>query len=178
MFFSEFYITLHLPSELILGQPEQQKVRHRLMAHVFKRVVWLGAMFITQNVFAHCYKEAGSRYGIDPLMLKAIAITESSVRPNIESLTQEIGLMGINRSWLPILSKRYGLSEQDVWQPCTNVQVGAWILASNYRQFGKNWNAVGAYNAACKKLNSVECKRTRLRYSQKVYDNLKQLKGL
>ena len=131
MFFSEIYITLHLPSELILGQPEQQKVRHRLMAHVFKSVVWLGAMFITQDVFAHCYKEAGSRYGIDPLMLKAIAITESSLRPNIESHTQDIGLMGINRSWLPILSKRYGLSEQDVWQPCTNVQVGAWILASN-----------------------------------------------
>ncbi|MFC0022236.1 transglycosylase SLT domain-containing protein [Neisseria gonorrhoeae] len=44
------------------------------------------------------------------------------------------------------------LTGADVWNPCTNVHIGAWILANSYRQHGKSWEAVGAYNAACTKL--------------------------
>lgn len=120
-----------------------------------------------------CFKEAGDRYKIEPDLLRAIAQTESSMRPMIESPTQDIGLMGINRSWLPILLKRFGLKEVDVWNPCTNVMIGAWILASNFAQKGRNWNAVGMYNAACKKLDRNECSRVRNNYSQKVWANWK-----
>lgn len=136
------------------------------------------ALFYSTQAWSYCFEEAGVRYGIDPLLIKAIAMTESSLRATVESPTQDIGLMGINRSWLPILKKRFGLSASDIWHPCTNVNIGAWILASNYRQFGKNWNAVGAYNAACKKVAPQRCQQIRTQYSQKVYQNWKQLKEL
>jgi soluble lytic murein transglycosylase-like protein len=121
--------------------------------------------------FGFCFKEAGQRYGIDAGLLKAIAQTESSMRQWIESPTSDIGLMGINRSWLPVLRKRFGLTERDVWQPCTNVMVGAWILANEFSRKGRNWNAVGAYNAACKKLQGANCMKVRQQYSQKVWNN-------
>ena len=84
--------------------------------------------------------------------------------------------MGINRSWLPVLHKKFGLTEADVWNPCTNVHIGAWILANSYRQHGKSWEAVGAYNAACTKLKGRACYRARMTYANKVYQNWKRLK--
>ncbi|ENV2122426.1 lytic transglycosylase domain-containing protein, partial [Neisseria gonorrhoeae] len=112
----------------------------------------------------------------DPAMLQSIALTESAFRPNIESHTADIGLMGINRSWLPVLHKKFGLTGADVWNPCTNVHIGAWILANSYRQHGKSWEAVGAYNAACTKLKGRACYRARMTYANKVYQNWKRLK--
>jgi soluble lytic murein transglycosylase-like protein len=135
-----------------------------------KEIIWL-LLFMPSVSFAFCFQEAGQRYGIDAGLLKAIAQTESSMRPWIESRTQDIGLMGINRSWVPTLRRRFGLTEKDIWEPCTNVMVGAWILANNFASKGKNWNAVGMYNAACTKLQGADCLRVRQVYSQKVWKN-------
>lgn len=143
----------------------------RFKASISQYVLAAALLIASQLSYGHCYKEAGKRYNIDPEMLRAIAYTESSFRPNIESHTSDIGLMGINRSWLPVLASKYGISEAEVWAPCINVHVGAWILANNYRQHGKNWNAVGAYNAACRKLKGTECQRARSVYANKVYQN-------
>lgn len=137
-------------------------------------VILLGS---SSTIWAFCYEQAGKTYRIDPMLLKAIALTESSFRANVESPTQDIGLMGINRSWLPILNKRFGMTERDVWQPCINVHLGAWIIAHNYRQFGKNWHAIGAYSASCRKLKGLACQRARTIYAKKVYANWLRIKN-
>ena len=139
------------------------------MSFINKIFFLTAVLLIQKSAFAFCFKEAGQKYGIDPNLLKAIAQVESSMRPRIESPTNDIGLMGINRSWLPILNKRFGMTEAQVWDPCGNVMVGAWILAHNFKQFGSNWNAIGAYNAACTRLAGVSCARVRQNYSMKVY---------
>lgn len=143
----------------------------RFKASISKYVLAGMILALCQFSYGNCYKEAGQRYNIDPEMLRAIAFTESSFRPQIESHTFDIGLMGINRSWLPILKKRFGISEASVWDPCVNVHIGAWILANNYRQYGKNWNAVGAYNATCRRLKGAACQKARSTYANKVYRN-------
>ena len=143
----------------------------RLRVSITKAVTSLTMLLGSQHIYAHSYEEAGLRYGIAPDFLEAIAFTESSFREHIESPTNDIGLMGINRSWLPILHKRFGITEADVWQPCMNVHLGAWILSSNYRQYGKNWIAVGAYAAACRKLSKSDCTKARMNYANKVYRN-------
>ncbi|WP_067271074.1 lytic transglycosylase domain-containing protein [Mitsuaria sp. 7] len=100
--------------------------------------------------FDRCFVLAGERYGVSPLLLKAIARQESGLNPaavnrNTNGST-DIGLMQINSSWLPTLA-RHGVKEGDLNVPCANILVGAWILGSNFRSMGRTVDALGAYNA-------------------------------
>ncbi len=74
--------------------------------------------------------------------------------------SRDIGLMQINTGWLPVLG-RYGISREDLWDPCTNVRVGAWIMSKNIATYGYTWEAIGAYNA-----RSPE---KRMRYAKLVF---------
>lgn len=118
----------------------------------------------------YCFEEAGARHGVSPVLLQAIALQESSMRPNALNRNKDgsldIGLMQINSSWLPTLA-RYGIRSEQLWDPCVSVYVGAWILADNFKRLGPNWDAVGAYNARAPAL--------RLRYAQAVGRKLVQL---
>lgn len=99
---------------------------------------------------AFCFEDAGRRYGVSPLLLKAIAQQESNLNPlaynSNHNGSTDMGLMQINSRWLPLLN-RYGVQTRDIWSPCTNVMVGAWILAGNFARMGYNIRALGAYNS-------------------------------
>ena len=120
---------------------------------------------------AFCFDEAGARYQVPPLLLMAIAKTESNMNPRARSGntngTVDIGLMQINSVHLPKLSQ-YGISESTLQNDaCTSVQVGAWVLAQCVATHGYNWRAVGCYNTGSKGADSV-----RQVYVQKVKGNL------
>lgn len=124
-------------------------------------------------VFA-CWDEASARYQINPELLHAIAKCESGLRPNIVSRshsTYDIGLMQINSSNLRRL-KAYGINEDQLYDACTNIQVGAWILADAFKRHGFSWEAVGAYNAACTGSKRQDCTAVRSKYAWCVYRNL------
>lgn len=115
-----------------------------------------------------CWEEAGRKYGINPWLLVAIARTESGLNPRAVNRgngngSYDVGLMQINSAWLPML-RSYGIDEERLFEPCTNITVGAWILAQNMRRLGATWEAVGAYNAASHE--------KRVRYATSVYRNL------
>ena len=115
-----------------------------------------------------CWEEAASYYGVSAHLLYAIAKTESGLNPRAinrsnKNGTYDIGLMQINSRWLPMLLK-HGIEEQQLYDPCTSIQVAAWILADNMRRMGSTWEAVGAYNARDAAL--------RVKYAWKVYRNL------
>ena len=119
-----------------------------------------------------CFRQAATKYGVDLRVLKAIAKTESNFTENIKSRpnsngTYDIGIMQINSSWLPFLSK-YGISENSLLRGCTNIHVGAWVLSSNVNRYGNTWKAVGAYNSPTP--------TNQLRYVQKVYVALREVK--
>jgi len=76
----------------------------------------------------------------------------------------DIGLMQINSRWFPRLAEM-GIQPGDLWNPCTNIHVGAWVLAGEVRRFGYTWHAIGAYKAVARK-------QKRMRYAQRVYHNL------
>lgn len=126
-----------------------------------------------QQAHAFCFVEAGKTYGVDPTLLKAIAKVESSWRAdalNKNSNSVDIGVMQINSSWLtkePF--KGLGYRKEHLFEPCTNVMVGAWVLASNFKSYGYSWEAVGAYNASCRNVNEMVCMRVRNAYAWKVY---------
>ncbi|WP_232072367.1 transglycosylase SLT domain-containing protein [Paraburkholderia pallida] len=113
---------------------------------------------------ADCIDDAASFQHVNVSLMRAIAQVESGTQTHAINTnsdgTVDIGLMQINSSWLPRLA-REGISEQSLFDPCTNAYVGAWILAENIRQYGPTWSAIGAYNASSPD--------KRLAYARKVY---------
>ena len=101
----------------------------------------------TARAHAFCFQEAGELYGISPQLLWSIAKVESNFDPGAVNRnrngTYDFGLMQINSSWAGRLGKTWsGLGD-----PCTNVKVGAWILAQCVSDYGYTWQAVGCYNS-------------------------------
>jgi soluble lytic murein transglycosylase-like protein len=99
---------------------------------------------------ADCLDDAARYHRVSVQLVRAIAQQESGMRPYVSNRnsdgSEDIGLMQVNSSWLPKLS-RFGISRQRLFDECVNAYVGTWILASNIKQFGATWKAVGAYNA-------------------------------
>ena len=124
-------------------------------------------------VKAACFEEAATRYQMPSVLLKAISRVESAGNPSALNRNKDgsfdIGHMQINSRWLPKLS-HFGISRDQLWDPCTNTLVGAWILAQNVQRIGYSWSAVGAYNAA----SPVQ----RDRYARKISDALKRERAL
>jgi soluble lytic murein transglycosylase-like protein len=116
-----------------------------------------------------CWEQAAAAYSVNPYLLYAIAKTESGLNPAATNRNKDgsydVGLMQINSRWFPVLRK-YGVTEQQLLDPCTSIHVGAWVLAQNMRRMGNSWEAVGAYNAKDPNL--------RIRYAMKVYKNIPQ----
>jgi len=117
----------------------------------------------------NCWVEAGKRYDIDPWLLFSIAQTESSLNPsaiNQNANSIDVGLMQINSFWFPPL-KEMGINKNDLFEPCLNIHVGAWILAQSIQSFGNTWEAVGAYNAGTGK--NEKANKQRKVYAERVY---------
>jgi len=97
-----------------------------------------------------CVMQAARRYQVDERLIHAIIQVESSGNPAALNRnangSKDIGLMQINSSWLPVLG-RYGVKRHQLYDPCTNIHVGTWLLAGNIARYGHTWRAVGAYNA-------------------------------
>lgn len=130
---------------------------------------------------ATCWEAASESYGIPVDVLKAVAKTESGFNPKALNKnangTYDIGLMQINSAWLPKL-EGYGLTEESLHDACTNLKVGAWILSNNAKKLGWNWNAIGAYNVGCAKLDATECGRRRNKYAWKVHTAMNKVGDL
>lgn len=120
--------------------------------------------------YEHCFYSSADKYGIPVDLLLAIAQTESSFTHSVTGRLgygADHGLMQINDWWVPRLRKRFGITLNDIYDPCTNIEIASWILAHNFVQHGYSWRAVGAYNAV------TESKR--VIYIKKVSKNLQKL---
>lgn len=130
--------------------------------------------------FDACFADAGDRFGIEPDVLRAIAHTESSMRPEAISKankngSRDLGVMQINSDWLETLVA-YGITRYDLFEPCQNIHVGAWILAQNIGKYGQTWEAIGAYNVGPKVTRPGDDRdQKRRQYIQKVWDSYRRI---
>lgn len=140
-----------------------------------KTAIYMAAMLMiliaARTSSAFCFEEAGAKYNISPRLLWAIAKVESEFNPeaynkNSKGLGYDYGLMQINSLWRSTLGAELWDRLNDA---CTNVHVGAWILAQSFQTHGYNWEAVGYYNA--------RTKYKRDKYVQKIQSAVKEANG-
>jgi len=98
--------------------------------------------------------EAGKHYDVNPALLYAVAKTESSLNPkavNCANKNQscDYGIMQINSIHLPILSK-YNIFKKDLFEPRTNIFIGAYVLKNCINKHGENYKALNCYNGRIK----------------------------
>ncbi len=105
-----------------------------------------------------CLREAAARYQVSPVVIWGIAKVESGFNASARNVnrngSEDIGIMQINSAWLPTL-QRYGITRNDLFDPCVNLHVGAWVLANNIHRHGNTWKAIGAYNSATESRQDV-----------------------
>ena len=119
---------------------------------------------VAENYFV----EAGKKYGIDPQLLWAIAKTESQLNPNAlnqnnKNGSYDIGIMQITSIHLNELWTKYGISEDDLYNPRLNIHIGAKILKDCLNKHNNNL------------INGITCYNGRIEnnpYGEKVLDNL------
>lgn len=136
---------------------------------------------ISSLSLADCFDKAGNYYYIDPDYLRAIAYQES--RFNKKAINRnsnksiDYGIMQINSSTLNTLKNEYPQLNEEILleNACLNIFVGALILKRNFDKLGRNWLAVGAYNAGTK--NRENTIQNRYKYANLIkqhYDNIKK----
>ena len=77
--------------------------------------------------FHNCFKESATQHKLDPNLLIAVAIVESSLDPTAISKANALGLMQIK--W-PQTAKHLGIVNRTLlFDPCTNIAAGAKYLA-------------------------------------------------
>lgn len=114
-------------------------------------VILLG-ITTSAHAFYDCFQKAADRYSVPIGLLYAIAKVESNFNPGAinrnNNGSTDYGIMQINSRWFDKLETDFGIGKRYVISnTCTNIHVGAWILATNFWQKGRDWNSVGAYNA-------------------------------
>ena len=119
------------------------------------------------------------KYGYDPLLLTAVIITESSFNNWARSNRGALGLMQIR----PATGKELAAEVSVQWQgtpslynPETNIALGAYYLNKLYLHFGDLGLALEAYNHGPSRLKGYLKKGYRpTRYSQKVFKHYGRL---
>jgi soluble lytic murein transglycosylase-like protein len=112
-------------------------------------VIWFGVTLLGPSTAgAFCFEEAGKTYGVPPGLLWAIAKVESGFNPTAVCRNRDgsydYGVMQINSRWADHLGRH---TWNSLYDPCTNVKVGASILADCLERYGYTWEGIGCYNA-------------------------------
>jgi soluble lytic murein transglycosylase-like protein len=104
---------------------------------------------------ADCFNGAGRDFGINPNLLRAIALHESAGRLDAVNTSNSDGsedlcAMQINTQHLPLLSQAGITREILLSDACSCIYAGAYILAGEIRRAGQTWKAVAQYNVGPK----------------------------
>lgn len=115
------------------------------------------------------FDRVGAKYGLDPVLLYAVSLTESGARPDAigknKNGTYDHGAMQINTIHLPRL-RELGIAKSDLFNPCVNVDVGAWVLSQCFARWGNSWDGVGCYNSNTPKYRAAYAKKVESRYAK------------
>lgn len=102
------------------------------------------------NASADCFDDAAAFHGVNPWILRAIASVESGFNPNATRLnsngSSDVGFTQTNSVHFQELNK-YGISKNDLYDPCKSIYVAGWLLRKKINKHGNTWDAVGTYHS-------------------------------
>ena len=107
------------------------------------------------KILAACMMLAAQTYDVPPAVLVGIYKTEGGKIGQEVSNTNgsyDLGPMQINTIWLPLLAKKWGVSEDTArrWlrdDACTNIGVSAWILRTHIDETQSINQAIAHYHS-------------------------------
>lgn len=121
-------------------------------------IILFTTFLFSSDKFDKYFIGAGKQYGIPPLLLKNIAKIESGLNPNAIGLnkngTKDYGLMQINTIHLKRLHNKYGVTEQMIMEPKTNIYAAAELLSKIIQKHGLNFEAIGRYHSNTEEFKS------------------------
>jgi hypothetical protein len=118
---------------------------------------------LIHDVPIECINHAAIIYHVPATLIVSVLVTEGgrigTVKLN-KNGTHDYGPMQINTIWFNRI-KQYGYNKDDIlYNPCANVEVGAWILSQRIASTKDLWYGIGSYNSYSLPQNS--------RYQNKV----------
>lgn len=125
-----------------------------------------------QSPYDQCFVGAAQYHHVNPYILRAIAHVESGYNPRAinrnSNGTYDYGIMQINSSWFPTLHQ-WGIETSRLSDPCTNIYIGAWMLAKSMQTYGNTWQAIAGYNVGTvKPKNRIAADRYAVRIWREV----------
>ena len=126
------------------------------------------------KIFAACLMLASQTYDVPPAVLVGLYQVEGGkVGQEVRNTngSYDLGPMQINTIWLPELAEKWGVQEATAkkWvrdDPCTNVNVAAWILKGHLNRTNDLSKAIAHYHSKTPRYGS--------RYKAKVLDALEE----
>lgn len=140
----------------------------------------LGALVLSQATLDPIIIEMGSKYGIEPELLKGIIKTESNWDVNASRFEAHKGDASWGLMQLMLATARAVLNQGDLTttqliNPKVNIEAGAKLMAENVRRYkGVITDAIAAYNAGSARFSKVAGKEheyVNQPYVDKVWKN-------
>ena len=158
-------------------QAFDRSLKYQLAQQISRYKTGLETSYI--NNLSELIVHEGKKYGHDPLLLTAVIITESSFNNWARSNRGALGLMQIRLATGKELATEVSVQWQgtpSLYNPETNIALGAYYLNKLYLHFGDLGLALEAYNHGPSRLKGYLKKGYRpTRYSQKVFKNYGRL---
>lgn len=115
-----------------------------------------------------CINQAAVAYHVPASVIVSVIQAENGRNGDAiknKNGTYDLGLMQINTKWLATLKSK-GITREDIqYDPCTNVQVGTWILAQGVAR-SSGWQGVGNFHSTTPKYNKMYREKIKTLYSQ------------
>lgn len=90
--------------------------------------------------------DVSSQYGVEPRLLAAMGTVESQWYARALGRNGDSGLLQILPGTATWIADRMGLDQYDLYDPLTNLSMGAWYLQALHREHGSWDRALAAYN--------------------------------
>jgi soluble lytic murein transglycosylase len=92
-------------------------------------------------------KEYAEKYSLDASLLYAVIESESDFDEKAVSSAGALGLMQIMPETFEWISRQYGDTPGDIFNPRQNIEAGCRYLVYLYKRFGETSTVLAAYNA-------------------------------